>query len=349
MKKCIICKKEFDSSDGRVKMCSNECKEKYKKTYADRRRENSLSGIENVDYLICKWCGQRVTRIYGQHIKFSHPGKTIENYKKEFLLSSICTEKDSKNVSISSGKHMKEEKYRKMFSEMVKGDKNPVHHSNMSEQKRKELSPFSQEFYKKRGLFEADYKKFLISVKNREFDTTLEYYLKRGFSKDEARDKLKERQTTFSKDICIKKYGEEKGIERWKERQKKWLLNYKKSNYSKISQILFKSIHGRIAEDFNQIYYATILNNNINNEFKLDLSEKVISPDFIILDNKKIIEFDGVYWHKNTPENMKRERERDRLIIDNGYSILHIWENNYYSNPEKELQKCLDFIYEKTA
>jgi very-short-patch-repair endonuclease len=38
----------------------------------------------------------------------------------------------------------------------------------------------------------------------------------------------------------------------------------------------------------------------------------------------KIIEFDGVYYHKNTPENIKRSKERDDRLKVEGYSILHI-------------------------
>jgi hypothetical protein len=348
IKKCIICNKEFSTSDGRVKMCSQKCKDKYSKTYSDKKREKYLSGIEGKDYIICKWCGQKVTRIYGQHIKFSHPDKTIKDYRKEFPDSPVCTENDIKNISVNSGKHMKEEKYRKMFSEMVKGEKNPVHKNNMSEQKRKELSPFSKEFYKKRNLSENDYKKFLKgSLSEREFDTTLEYYLKRGFSEEEAKEKLKERQTTFSLKKCIEKYGEEKGLERWRGRQEKWLKNYKKQNYSNISQILFKTLDLKIKKDFKQIFYATCVDNDINNEYRLILSNKVLCPDFIILDKNKIIEFDGVYWHRNTPENQKREYDRDYILKNAGYEILHIWENEYKKNPENTVKKCIDFIYEK--
>ena len=350
IKKCIICGKEFTSSDGRIKMCSQECKDKYKKIYSDKRREKSLSGIENVDYIICKWCGQKVTRIYGQHIKFSHPNKSIEDYKQEFPDFSIYTASDIKNVTINSGKHMKEEKYRKMFSDRIRGNKNPVHKDNMDEQKRKELSPFSKEFYKKRNLSETDYKDFLKNaLEGRESDTQLDYYLKRGYSEEESKQKLKERQTTFSLKKCIEKYGGEKGLKRWKDRQEKWLKNYKKQNYSKISQILFKTLHLRIKKHFNNIFYATCEDNNINNEHRLILNNKVLCPDFIILENKKIIEFDGVYWHRNTPENKHREDERDSILRNNGYNVLHIWENEYKKDPEHTVQKCLNFINETNS
>jgi hypothetical protein len=65
--------------------------------------------------------------------------------------------------------------------------------------------------------------------------TQLGYWLNKGLTLAEATTKISERQTTFSKDICIKKYGENEGIKRFNERQKVWLLNNKRSNFSKIS------------------------------------------------------------------------------------------------------------------
>ena len=50
----------------------------------------------------------------------------------------------------------------------------------------------------------------------------LKFWLKKGFTKKEAKNKVSERQTTFSKEICIEKYGEIKGLKRWQKRQDKW-------------------------------------------------------------------------------------------------------------------------------
>lgn len=54
------------------------------------------------------------------------------------------------------------------------------------------------------------------------FNTSIEYYLRLGYTEDEAIHLRKERQRTFSLEKCIEKYGEEKGFQVWKERQKKW-------------------------------------------------------------------------------------------------------------------------------
>jgi len=51
----------------------------------------------------------------------------------------------------------------------------------------------------------------------------LKYWLNLGYSEDESKKKIIERQTTFSKKICIDKYGEELGLKRWQDRQDKWI------------------------------------------------------------------------------------------------------------------------------
>lgn len=83
-------------------------------------------------------------------------------------------------------------------------------------------------------------KKFFIKYKTNENykkevdlkrSNNLNYWLNRGYSEKEAKEKLSNRQKTFSKEICIKKYGEIEGIKIWKKRQDKWMKSLKNSNY----------------------------------------------------------------------------------------------------------------------
>lgn len=83
-----------------------------------------------------------------------------------------------------------------------------------------------------------------------------------------------------------------------------------------------------------------------NHEYRLRLNDKYILPDFYIPSINKIIEFDGTYYHRETPENKKRERERDRSIKENNIEVLHISESEYRKNKEKTIKKCIDFLYE---
>ena len=55
------------------------------------------------------------------------------------------------------------------------------------------------------------------------YNTSLEYYLKKGYSEEDSKKLLSERQSTFSLEKCIKKYGTDEGIKKLKIRQDKWI------------------------------------------------------------------------------------------------------------------------------
>ena len=59
-------------------------------------------------------------------------------------------------------------------------------------------------------------------TKNNNNTSTIEFYTSRGHSIESAEKFLSERQTTFSLEKCIKKYGEQEGFIVWQERQNKW-------------------------------------------------------------------------------------------------------------------------------
>jgi len=179
------------------------------------------------------------------------------------------------------------------------------------------------------------------------------YWMKKGMSEDDAEKKVSELQKTFSLEICIKKYGEEIGREKWLDRQEKWNKNYKKTNYSKISQDLFQSIIKKYNMYGKKIFFATYDNgkineDGINREYTIRCENISIKPDFLLLDEKKIIEFDGTYWHnhkkRNRPENQKRELIRHNELIKMGYRVLRIMENEYMECPDKIVDKCIDFL-----
>lgn len=73
-------------------------------------------------------------------------------------------------------------------------------------------------------------KKRNISEWKSNFNTNIEFYIKRGYTKEEAEEKLTQRQRTFSKQICIEKHGKEKGLKVWKERQSKWISTLNNSD-----------------------------------------------------------------------------------------------------------------------
>lgn len=222
------------------------------------------------------------------------------------------------------------------------------------------LTPTNTEFWVNKGYSENEAKNIIsknqteaskqVDFEKRLIPSNIEYWVTKGFNYQQSKLKVTERQTTFSLDICIQKYGEEDGLKRFNERQIKWLTNYKRTNFSKISQTLFWDIlETEPTIKNNNIFFATYNKGNIdnsgkNNEYRLKLLNGVILPDFFDLDNKKIIEFDGTYYHRLTPENSLREDKRDRMILESGYEMLHITETEYKNNKQEIIKKCVSFL-----
>lgn len=65
------------------------------------------------------------------------------------------------------------------------------------------------------------YNKFVSTLKNVS-RRRVEYWEGIGYTKPDAIEQVKQHQSTFSKQKCIKKHGESKGIAIWKDRQNKW-------------------------------------------------------------------------------------------------------------------------------
>lgn len=242
-------------------------------------------------------------------------------------------------------------KFLQAQSEKIKGEKNPAFNHGGK------FSPLSQNFI----YYDEDNKKEIIkkisnSNKNGgNNNTTLIYWINKGYTEDQAREQLRERQQTFSLEKCIGKYGDAEGEKVWIDRQVKWIDSIKKTRkngFSKISQILFWEIYHNIKQK-KDIHFAELDINKEkdtsgkNNEYRLKLNNRVILPDFLDINKKKIIEFDGTYWHgekiiKNS--NKLRDSERDKLAIENGFLVFRVKEEEYRKNPSKVLQECLEFL-----
>jgi len=66
----------------------------------------------------------------------------------------------------------------------------------------------------------------------------IEYWLSKGYSINDAKEKLHNRQLTFSKKKCVEKYGYNDGINRFNQRQKKWVTSLNKNpNYNEIQKL----------------------------------------------------------------------------------------------------------------
>lgn len=196
----------------------------------------------------------------------------------------------------------------------------------------------------------------------------LEYWVNKGYSLEEAKVKRSERQQTFSKQICVEKYGEEEGLKRFTRRQNKWSKTLTengnmKMGYSKVSQELFYNlIENYNVDDRSRVYFATH-----NGEFKLNKNGGGIwLYDFADLNNNKIIEYNGDDYHGNpkkylaedyphpfrkgltAKEIWDKDSEKINIAKENGFEVLTIWDSEYrWGNKIEILNKCLEFLSKK--
>lgn len=231
---CIVCGKEFEARQGDAKFCSYECGKRYHDQQALEKKTRSLleNGVENVDYIIDRWNGLPTVRLYGRWFQKMHPDRTMDEYKSEFPDAPITIPKDKAATSKNSGQFMKKPEYREKYSKMMSGENNPNHHTKASEQKRKENSPFSKEFYKRKNMSESDRDIFLTEVaESRSYAAQIDYYIGKGMSSEEAEVARAERQRTCALKRFIKTYGEDEGVENKK--QAKTIKNKYESRYTK--------------------------------------------------------------------------------------------------------------------
>ncbi|MEG1142150.1 MAG: hypothetical protein RSE41_06875, partial [Clostridia bacterium] len=188
---CIICGTEFNPETKFSVCCCKECKDIRQKQLTkekdDRNREKKFEGkIEGIDYVVCAICGQKCTQISSGHFKMH--GITSKEYLTKYPNSKLSCDS---------------------FCVKYKGENNPNSVKNTTEDQRKERSPFSNAFYKKRNIDISEKDKLIKDIhSDMLYNTQIEFYLNKGMSNEEAENALNERQKTFSLEKCIEKYGE---------------------------------------------------------------------------------------------------------------------------------------------
>ena len=184
---------------------------------------------------------------------------------------------------------------------------------------------------------------------------TLEYYISRGYSEEEAHIMLANRQRTFTLEKCIAKYGEEKGLFIFNERQQKWIKSLQ-DNFIKYGE-------SRSPKSKIELQFITELCEKLNIEVP-NKQKYINDPDgcyaYDFTYNHKIIEFNGDYWHCNPQiynkdfihrtmkisayEIWKKDEMKINVAKKHDYDVLVVWESEYLVNKDYVLEKCIKFL-----
>lgn len=294
------------------------------------RSQTKYQGTEGIDYIVCPLCNLRTRQFNPRHAQM-HGFASIKEMQKSLNLSLVtCEKKKEKSQGENNPGFQHGGKLSLMSKNYIHGYNNDWHNNLINDNRSRNLE--QPELFK----------------------TNIAFWLKEtNGDEDLAQDLYRKFQT---RDLAwfIEKYGNEEGIKRHQAKTNKWMKSFKKVNFSKISQTLFDEILKRCNLDKTQIYYATFdrddMKDYINKEYILRLNDNsLIRPDFIVLDKKLIIEFDGEYWHSTNNSkfiagNTNRDEIRDNKIISSGYKVYHVSEKDYKEDKEMVIEQCIQFL-----
>lgn len=161
----------------------------------DRLKNMKKINYQKLEYYIYKFGNEIGTEKYNEYISLKAKLNSKESFIERF------------------GKEKGIEKWNKKIESFL-GEKNPGWQHNGR------LSPWSEnsKFYNK----EAISKSIITRKENNSYNTTLNFYIKQGYSEEQSKQLLSERQRTFTLEKCIQKYGVEEGTNIWQKRQDKW-------------------------------------------------------------------------------------------------------------------------------
>jgi hypothetical protein len=180
------------------------------------------------------------------------------------------------------------------------------------------------------------WKEYLKSMSKTSLNSFIERY-----GEIEGRNKyeifVKKIAYTNSLECYINKYGDVEGKIKWDEYTKKTI--FKKSKFSKISQKLFWSLYDLLPDDLKVLCYFA----EYNSEYFIRGENSIIFLDFKV--GNAVIEFDGTYWHQ-TETAKNRDELKNNIILNKGFRLLRIPENDYICGSDDIMDKCLKFILE---
>ena len=203
-------------------------------------------------------------------------------------------------------------------------------------------------------------RKKYLRLDNIDNNTNIKFYINKGYSLEDSKNMLSERQKTINFEKYVEKYGDEIGTKLYNQKieNRNNYFGCSKKGYSNISQELFDRIKDCYIDSDN-LFYAT---NNKEYSIKKSIGNGYWLFDFTDLSNNKIIEFQGDIFHANpkkykhdeTPhpfylekkssdiwkedENKKNDAEKQN------FKIHYVWYSEYLANKEKVFEDCIKFL-----
>ena len=337
----------------------NATLEECKKMLAERKAHAKLSNPINVEYwknLNPGWSKKQCQAAVTAHARKNNYG-CIEYWQTRYPDATL--EECEKMMADAMEKTLQKRPDNS-------GENNPAHHSKTTPLQRKQRSPLCIEFWEKKypnktheqhvKLWEAHKKKIRTMTSDHKINPVCwEHWMEKGYTMEEAVKKVSEVQKSraFTLEKCIKKYGDVEGPKVFEERQIKWQKSLHKSlndgnglaqsiiakeffkrliSKAKIRKYQFEYQLGRYSFDFRY--------GNVFIEFNGDYrhcNPKIYQPNFYNKVNKK-----------TAYEIWSRDKRKLNLATKKGYKVITIWESDFNQDPEKTIQKCIEFINENS-
>lgn len=206
---------------------------------------------------------------------------------------------------------------------------------------------------------------------------SLEYWVNTGLTEIQAVDARRQHQNMFNLEKCIEELGEEAGLARWNKRQTQWqetldakpieeqerIAQAKGDNrsgsLSNISTEMFKSLTELNA--YEGARWGLKSPTNLGEYMLRSSLKRKFMLDFVF--GKKVIEFNGDFWHANprkykstalirkhrtkvmtAQEIWDMDKIKQDEIIAQGYELLVIWEGDYRNDRTTTVLRCIEFL-----
>jgi len=319
--------------------------------YAGQLRKHKLK--DHVDQYkceyVCQICGEQFESYnrLSSHLTRSHSDTiTHEQYYIKYLLDTVGKKEKSCKWC---GKELE-------FNNLQNGYKSFCHNTK--------CNVLWHNKYEKRAKVGGEVNKELYNTGKKLSPMHVKYWLDKGFTEEEAKQKVHKRQQTFSKEKCIAKYGEELGVKKFAERQQKWQDKLNSKSFEEKQEINKKKIS--FASRYNGIS-VSIAERELKEKLQC-YSQLILKRDdcplnyaYDLYNEKKIIEYNGDYWHCNPNKydkyhyhKRKHKYAHDIWESDSkkinyagrlGYIVLVIWESEWKENKQQVIDKCREFLY----